>query len=159
MVRLLLCLSLCLLMAPDRIPRRRAIETGPLAAVEDHGNSLPDEPTMVGLAQTDPIEFLNWCLVRYDREVTGYRTVLRKQERIKGKLNLEEEIHVDFRERPFSVLFVYPREPRPGAAFCIPTTRIRARLLRCRGLASRAFWASSQLIPEATGRWKRRAFR
>ena len=108
--RMLLCLSLlCLLMAPDSLPPERPPEYAALQTVEDHGGKLPDEAAMVRLAQTDPIAFLEWCIIRYDREVTGYRTNFRKQERIEGKLRPSEEIMVDFTEKPFSVLFHYAK--------------------------------------------------
>ena len=112
MVRLLICLPLCLVMAPDNLPLDRASERSALQSVVDRGGKLPTDDEMSKLAQTDPIAFLEWCVIRYDREVTGYRVDMKKQERIDGKLMPSEEIMVDFREKPFSVLFHYKKPDR-----------------------------------------------
>jgi hypothetical protein len=55
------------------------------------------------LAENDPVEFLQRCLNRYDKEVHGYRCIFVKQERVNGKLRKKEKILVHFREKPFSV--------------------------------------------------------
>ena len=55
------------------------------------------------LAQKKPIEFLERCLSRYDKEVHGYRCLFDKQERVNGKLRNKEQLVVNFRENPFSV--------------------------------------------------------
>jgi hypothetical protein len=94
-------------MAPDSLPRDKPLERAALQAVKDTGDKLPDEAAMVELAKTDPIKFLEWSLIRYDREVKGYHTNMRKQERVNGKLRPAEDIMVSFREKPFSVLFEY----------------------------------------------------
>jgi hypothetical protein len=39
---------------------------------------------------------------------------MKKQERIKGTLLPSEEVKVAFQEKPFSVLFIYQKEPRPA---------------------------------------------
>jgi len=114
MRHLLVCLPICLLMASDTIPPLRLQERTALQEVQDRGDALPDEASMVRLAKNDPVAFLEWCLIRYDREVKGYRVRLQKHERIEGKLNPTEDIKVDFQENPFSVLFTYDAEPRPA---------------------------------------------
>jgi hypothetical protein len=55
------------------------------------------------LAETDPVEFLQLCLNRYEQDVRGYRCVFAKQEKVNGKLRKKERIFVHFREKPFSV--------------------------------------------------------
>lgn len=111
MLRILLCLPVCLTLAPQ--PR-----TGPewaesaLAGVADDGKDLPDNARMEKLARTDPVAFLENCIKRYDREVKGYACLLHKQERINGKLQPSEEIEVFFREEPFSVLFDWKKGTR-----------------------------------------------
>ena len=55
------------------------------------------------LAEKDPVEFLQLCLNRYEREVHGYRCIFAKQEKVNGKLRKKEKILVHFREKPFSV--------------------------------------------------------
>lgn len=56
------------------------------------------------LARRDPIAFLNACLDRYRREVTGYRCTLDRRERIGKVLRPREVARAAFRERPFAVL-------------------------------------------------------
>jgi hypothetical protein len=67
----------------------------------------PGDPTH--LLSAAPLQFLERCLGRVEREVHGYRATLIKQERLNGKLGAEEEIAVHFRERPFSVLMEWKR--------------------------------------------------
>lgn len=55
------------------------------------------------LRQEDPFAFLEETLRRYEGEIEGYTAVLRKRERIGGKLHDYEETRVWFRETPFSV--------------------------------------------------------
>jgi hypothetical protein len=114
MRRLMVCLPLCLVpvtcapTTPTWDEVDRAEEPAPLAKVADDGKALPKEDAMVRLARTDPIAFLEKCIVRYDREVKGYHCTLLKQERLKGKLQPTEKIVVDFREKPFSVRMEWP---------------------------------------------------
>jgi hypothetical protein len=95
MARLLVCLPVCLLLAPaypgtTLEPRQGATQ---FVRFED----LPGK---------DPITFLEKCLEKYDRTVkTGYTLVLRKQERIDGKLHPLERIEVWFKDAPHSVFF------------------------------------------------------
>jgi hypothetical protein len=117
MLRLALCLPLCLLLAPE-YPVREGTD-GPAPRVKelvDDGGKLPAADEMERLAASDPIAFIEKCLVRYDREVKGYRCKLKKQERVQGKLQPSERIDVAFREKPFSVLLTWPEEPRPAKA-------------------------------------------
>jgi hypothetical protein len=77
---------------------------------------------MPRLAKKDPVAFLRACLLRYGREVKGYRCTLQKQERLGGKLQRSEVIDVAFREKPFSALLDW----REGA-------RLAQRVLYVRG--------------------------
>jgi hypothetical protein len=111
----LLCLPLCLLCVSDS----SSTETPPTPTfreVADDGKALPSEAAMERLARNDPIAFLEACIRRYDREVKGYTTTLRKQERIDGKLERSEVIEVSFRESPFSVLMKWKEGARRAAA-------------------------------------------
>jgi hypothetical protein len=72
---------------------------------------LPDSAAMDRLARTDPTAFVENCLRRYQREVQTYHAILHKQERIDSKLRHSEEIDVTFREKPFSVLLVWLKNP------------------------------------------------
>jgi hypothetical protein len=65
------------------------------------GRVFSNEPLPVN----DPVQFLAKCLERYqDEKISGYTALLRKQERIQGKLQPSEDIEVSFREAPYSVL-------------------------------------------------------
>jgi hypothetical protein len=110
----------CLVMAPGRLPSApRTNET--LERPADDGKPLPSEAQMKGLAETDPVAFLEACIRRYDREVKGYHCTLHKQERLEGKLQPSEVIDVDFREKPFSVLMGW----REGARLAKKTLYVK----------------------------------
>jgi hypothetical protein len=95
MARLLVCLPLCLLLAPAY----------PGTTLEPRQGMTQ----LVGFAELpgkDPIAFLEKCLDNYDRIVkTGYTVVLRKQERIGGEMQPLERIEVWFKDEPHSVFF------------------------------------------------------
>jgi hypothetical protein len=56
------------------------------------------------LAKEKPVEFLERCLSRYEKEVQGYRCIFDKHERVDGKMRpKKEQLLVHFREKPFSV--------------------------------------------------------
>jgi hypothetical protein len=67
---------------------------------EDKEGKLPDNRRMEMLAKDDPIAFLENCLIRYDREVQGYRLLMQKQERLQGKLQKREVVEVCFEHGP-----------------------------------------------------------
>jgi hypothetical protein len=82
-----------------------------LASAAAPAPAVPDSSTQERLARSDPVAFVTNCLRRYQREVQSYRAVLRKQERIDGQLRRSEELDVSFREKPFSVLLIWRRNP------------------------------------------------
>src|SRR4051812_30554999 len=109
MVRnLLICLPLCLLMAPAPVapPGEPALPARPAALAD---GPLPDRAAMEQLARDQPLRFLEHCLRRYQREVRGYRALLLKHERLAGKLQPEEEIDFSFRDEPYSI-FIHWRK-------------------------------------------------
>lgn len=57
------------------------------------------------LARTKPVEFLEHCLARYEKEVHGYRLIFIKQEWVLNEMKPKEKILIHFREKPFSVHF------------------------------------------------------
>lgn len=61
------------------------------------------------LVRTDPLAALEASLARYHRDVTGFRALFLKRERIGGKLLDPEAIRVWFRDEPFSVLMLWER--------------------------------------------------
>jgi hypothetical protein len=115
MTRLLLCLPLCLLVAPDRYrppdPGPSAPAEDPFAAVVDDGLPFPDDAEMLALAQQNPCGFLEVCIRRCQREVQACRLILRKHERTLGVLRQPEEIAADYRVQPFAVLFHWRKNP------------------------------------------------
>jgi hypothetical protein len=110
MRRLILCLPLCFILAPEAPPLARTPTESDGGGAAPGGKkaadkaALPGNAVMERLARTDPIAFLTNCLRRYDREVRGYQTVMVKQERRGGVLRRSEVVEVSFREKPFSVL-------------------------------------------------------
>jgi hypothetical protein len=103
-------LLLCLLLAPVQqlIHQRPQLEAHPLAEI-DHAKTLPTPSEFAYLCKTDPIQALEMALVRYEKEITEYRCLMIKKERIKKKENPEEEILCSFREKPFSVLMAWKK--------------------------------------------------
>jgi hypothetical protein len=83
----------------------------PEPPVIDTTASLPAGDQLSSLARTDPPGFLRACLLRYRKEVQGYRATLQKQERLNGKLGPWELLAVDFREQPFSVFLTWKSSP------------------------------------------------
>jgi len=117
MRRLLICLPLCLLMAPsmpDRIaPAPPAAEPRPLVAKADRDTTpLPTAAEMEKLAKDKPVEFLEASLKHYEKNVQGYTLTMQKQERLQGKLHPKEEIEVAFRDDPHSVLLKWVKGAR-----------------------------------------------
>jgi hypothetical protein len=98
MAKLLLCLPLCLLMAPAYPP------------VTSHDPTVTETGPAVPFG--DEIAFLDKCLERYDREVKTYTLTMRKRERIDGELNPVEVIKVHYRDKPHSVFFEWVQNPR-----------------------------------------------
>ena len=107
MSRILWFLPLCLILQDRRSvpePLQPAIRTDIVVPLEKEiGNSTVS--SLENLLATQPTQFLQNCLDRYDREVHGYTVLFRKQERIRGKLQTLEKIQVEFREKPYSVVF------------------------------------------------------
>lgn len=104
-IGLLICLPLCLLMAPSQPEANRGIGALTLENVADDEAALPDDARMEQLAQSDPVAFLEATLRRYQRFYKGYSCTFQKQERIDGNLNKVETIEVFQREEPYSVYF------------------------------------------------------
>jgi hypothetical protein len=98
-----LCLAVCLLLspAPTLSPHAPDPPPEPAGATND---PLPDAATMDRLAREQPLVFLEHCLRRCQQEVTGYRALLIKRERLGGTLHDEEQVDVAFREHPYSTL-------------------------------------------------------
>ncbi len=75
----------------------------------EHGKAL-----LLDIAIHRPVDFLQMCLDRYDREVQGYVCIMRKRELINGQLRPWEKNEAHFRERPFSVHLTWLQGARLG---------------------------------------------
>lgn len=141
MSRLLLCLPLCLLVAPDRyrpVAPAPAPAEGTFAVVTDDGDALPDNAAMLALAVRDPVTFLEMCIRRCQREVHSARLILRKHERTLGQQRKPEEIAVDYRVAPHAVLFHWRKGgPDLAAASLYAADQLPGKvLIRPAGLAA-----------------------
>jgi hypothetical protein len=65
---------------------------------------IPTAAEFDQLVRTDPIAAVEAGIRRYQREVSGFRAVFHKRERIGGKLRDAEVIRVAYRDEPFAVL-------------------------------------------------------
>jgi hypothetical protein len=105
--RLLVCLPLCLVLTPD-YPSERADDAGEDVRVAAQDvvvdKTLPDPAA-------DPLAFFEACLQRYDARVSGYKLKFVKHEVVQGARRPLEEVLVAYRDRPYSVLFVW-KEPK-----------------------------------------------
>jgi hypothetical protein len=133
---LFLLLPLGLLAIPGSPPAAGPARGLPLpkALALDESASLPSPARLEALARTDAVAFLKACLLRYRREVRGYRTTLQKQETLNGQLGPAETIDVAFREEPFSVLMRWKSPPA--------------------GMADRALYVAGQNDGQALARGK-----
>jgi hypothetical protein len=109
-VRLLVCLPLCLLLAPT-YPRK------PLAAVDNLAQQVPTSKQVVDKSlpdpAADPIGFLEACLKRYEQQkIRAYSLEFHKQERIDGEQQPLEVVLVSYRDEPYSVFFHWIQPPR-----------------------------------------------
>src|SRR5437879_1673722 len=98
-MRLLLCLPLCLLLAPV-YPQAPLTGEAPAPARAARDKALP----MPGGG--DAVAFLEMCMARFDSSnIEGYSLRLRKQERIEELLHPVEQVEVYHRHKPHSVFF------------------------------------------------------
>jgi hypothetical protein len=65
---------------------------------------IPTAAEFDHLVRTDPIAAVEAGIRKYQRDVTGFRAVFHKRERIGGKLRDAEVIRVAYRDEPFAVL-------------------------------------------------------
>src|SRR5436305_1213709 len=107
---LVLCLTVCLLVGPDRpesVPPSAGFlippTTGAAPVVPSDG-PLPTPAEFAELAKADVLAALRAGIRRYRREVRGFTAVLQKQERIGRRLNPVETLEVAYRNEPHSVL-------------------------------------------------------
>ena len=113
MVRLILfvfVIAICLAVAPVGRPTVQTFIATPLPVPTILTcDALPSNEQFAILARTDPIAMMQASLSRYSCEIRGYTCTMQKQERLGGKLGLEEVIRVAFRDDPFAVLMKWER--------------------------------------------------
>jgi hypothetical protein len=159
----MVCLPLCLLLAPDYPP---LASREPRVAPNGSG-------TVKSIG--DPIAFLEKCLERYDREVKSYTLTFHKRERIDETLYPVEVIKVHFKDNPHSVFFEWLRNPRKALRvlyvagennnnmLALPTIRIAGVVSRAldsddakqSGRYTIAEFGLKQALQRIVGNWKR----
>lgn len=108
MHRLVICLPLCLCMAPSN-PDVNSKPAAYVDAVKDDGSALVTSDEMARLAKNDVLTFYKEMLLRYKREVKGYTATFLKQELIGDQLRPTEVIDIQFREHPHSVFMTWQK--------------------------------------------------
>jgi Protein of unknown function (DUF1571) len=115
MLRVVLFLVLCLLIAPDRAePPREQFIVGstPIPAAPLMAEAIPSAERFEELAKTDPLACFRAAVARYHRDVkVGYTTVMRKHERINGRMYSPENVEVAHRNDPQSTFMKWISEP------------------------------------------------
>ncbi len=85
-----------------------------------HGHLLadrgPGQEMLEDLRHENPVKFLQMCLAHYDRHVQAYSCTMIKRERIKNKLQGQEENDCHFREKPFSIYMKWIKGERLAKA-------------------------------------------
>jgi hypothetical protein len=118
MRRFLLCLPVCMLLAPaPTVSPSTSFQPRAELLLDGQDTAVPDRRAMERLAAEQPLVFLEHCLRRCRGEVHGYRARLLKHERIAGQLRPEEEIDFTFKESPYSVLMNWRKGA--GLAQCV----------------------------------------
>lgn len=80
-------------------------------ADEPVGPAKSDDPDYVAIGRDDPLKLLRLALHNYQRQIRDYTCTFSKLERIGGKLTKEQVIEVKFREKPFSVMMYWIKNP------------------------------------------------
>lgn len=116
MLRVILFLALCLLIAPDRshVMRDTVITREPVAtcAAPIVPGAIPTEEQFIELAKAEPIACFRAAVARYHRDVPhGYTALMRKHERINGRLNAPEKVEVSHRNEPHAVFMKWVSDP------------------------------------------------
>jgi hypothetical protein len=103
MVRTLICLPVCLLLAPSYPSGEADFASQPVIHIEQAAHA----GTVKGM--TDPgkdvLGYLQACLKHYQQTVKGYTLSFRKRERTAGTLHPWESIEAYYRDDPHSAFF------------------------------------------------------
>lgn len=115
MTRIIAFLTLCLIIGPERSePAREQFLVGeaPIPAVVDTNEAVPSAEQFEELAKTDALACFRAAVARYHRDVpVGYTAVMRKHERIGGRLYPAENIEIAYRNEPHAVMMKWITEP------------------------------------------------
>lgn len=115
MLRVVLFLVLCLLIAPDRSepPREQFIVAAtPIPAAPVVAEAIPSAERFEELAKTDVLACFRAAIARYHRDVpVGYTALMRKHERINGRMHAAETVEVTHRNSPQSTFMKWVSEP------------------------------------------------
>lgn len=96
--------GLCLSAAPVAPPVSQPPPPAELTFTPTAAGGIPTAAEFDHLVRTDPIAAVEAGICKYQKEVSGFRAVFHKRERIGGKLRDPEVIRVAYRDEPFAVL-------------------------------------------------------
>lgn len=96
--------GVCLTTAPVAPPVSELPPPTELSFTPTAAGGIPTAAEFDQLVRTDPIAAVEAGIRKYQKEVSGFRAVFHKRERIGGKLRDAEVIRVAFRDEPFAVL-------------------------------------------------------
>jgi Protein of unknown function (DUF1571) len=92
----------------DSSPASHLIKTA-LANQSSSGEDYTDR--LIELAKTDHIALLQWARDHYSKSVQDYSATMVKQERINNSLKPIETLDIAFKDKPFSVLMTWRKNP------------------------------------------------
>jgi len=72
---------------------------------------LGSASSLLSLAHSDPQALVRLAQKRYEREITDYRCLLVKRERVKGKMTDVQEIELRYRRSPQAVYLLWQKNP------------------------------------------------
>jgi hypothetical protein len=110
LVGLLLLALFCIQCAPDADHSVTKVANA-INVTETHEQVLQ---RVRQLAKADHIALLQYCLANYQKKYGDLECTFIKQERLGGKVGPEQEMHVKFRDEPFSVAMAWTKSPPLG---------------------------------------------
>jgi hypothetical protein len=157
MLRVVLFLTLCLLIGPDRPePARDQFLVGeaPIPAAPVTTEAIPSAERFEELAKTDALACFRAAVSRYHRDVpVGYTATMRKHERIGGRMYAAENIEIAYRNEPHAVLMKWISEPAGQADRVLYVEGANDNKLVCRPKSALArAVAGSMVLSDPDGR-------
>ncbi len=158
MLRITLFLTLCLIIGPDRTePAQDQFLVGEVpipAAVVTTLDAIPTAESFEELAKTDALACFRAAVARYHRDIpVGYTAVMRKHERIGGRMYQPENVEITYRNEPQAVLMKWVSEPAGQADRVLYVEGANDNKLVCRpkSAIARAV-AGSMVLTDPEGR-------